>query len=126
MVTYKNRIFIITFSCFLTLAALWGFFQMHRGFTDMRAFWVVMTLLVLYTSSLVLVFIKHRLVPIFLRLCASVFSLGSLIGTISLFREGSPFAITLVLLAAFALSVLGFWLVGRYVVPAEEATTFRA
>lgn len=126
MVTYKSKAFIITFSFFLTVVTVWGFFQMSQGFADLKTFVILMAFQSLYVSSLVLVLIKHRLVSVFLRLCALVFASGSLVGAIVLFREGSPIAITLVLIGSFGMSVLGFLLVGRYVVRVDEATTSRA
>lgn len=122
MVTYTSKVFITAFSFFLTVATVWGLFQMFHGFVDLETCLISMACLALYTSSLVLVLIKHKLVSIFLRVCAAVFAVGSLRGTVELLKEGSPIALTLVMVVLFGMSVLSFLLVGRYVVRDDSTT----
>lgn len=116
MVTYKSKLFIVLFSMILVAASLGSLYQAFLGPLGPIVRMAMFGFFSLYTVSFVLVLIKHKFVPAFLRICAAIWTAGSLLGTVEFLRTQSPIGAVVVMIVLCAMSILAFVLVSRHVV----------
>ena len=116
MVTYKKKLFIVLISIVLVAASLGSLYQALLGPAGPLVRMAMFAFFSLYTVSFVLVLIRHKLVPAFLRICAAIWAAGSLLGTVDFLTTQSPIGEVAVMIVLCAMSILTFVLVSRYVV----------
>lgn len=116
MVTYKSKLFIVVFIMLLVAASLGSLYQALLGPAGPLVRMAMFAFFSLYTVSFVLVLIRHKFVPVFLRICAGIWAGGSLLGTVNFLRTQTPIGAVVVMIVLCAMSILAFGLVSRYVI----------